>query len=176
MSPVNPINPPDNQTVAVPLSAETVAKLTGLAQRQGQTLETYLQKLAERKAEDGAETNGPANGAAIAPTVAVHLQPDSEQRLRDKAREAGLSLQDYLEELAERDANKGGPNDRLQQEIAWLTNRTPEEIEETRRRLIALSPPPTPIPEGKTLSDMVEGKWPGDETDEQIREALERLS
>ena len=69
--------------------------------------------------------------------------------------------------------------DALQRGLAWLEglkNRTDEEIEEARRRLDALSPPPTPIPEGKTLSDMVEGKWLGDETDEQIREALERLS
>ena len=63
--------------------------------------------------------------------------------------------------------------------LAWaegLKNRTDAEIEEARRRIDALSPPPRPIPEGKTLEDMVMGTWPGDETDEQIREALERLS
>jgi predicted DNA-binding antitoxin AbrB/MazE fold protein len=65
---------------------------------------------------------------------------------------------------------------RLEQELSWLANRSAEAIEEARRRLFALTPPPTPIPEGKTLSDMVEGKWPGDETEEQVREALERLS
>lgn len=64
----------------------------------------------------------------------------------------------------------------LEREIAWLLGRTDADKEETCRRLSALSPPPRPIPEGKTLSDMVEGTWPGDETDEQIREALERLS
>lgn len=67
----------------------------------------------------------------------------------------------------------------LEMAIAWaesLKNRTPEEIEEVRRRLSALSRPPTPIPKGKTLEDMVVGTWPGDETDEQIREALEKLS
>ena len=67
----------------------------------------------------------------------------------------------------------------LEREIAWaesLKHRTPEEIEEARRRIDARSPPPRPLPPGKTLSDMVEGTWPGDETDEQIREALERLS
>lgn len=71
------------------------------------------------------------------------------------------------------------PSSRLEEELAWLEglkNRTAAEIEETRRRLFALSPPPMPIPEGKTLSDMIEGKWPGDETDEQINEALKRLS
>ncbi len=64
----------------------------------------------------------------------------------------------------------------LEREIRWLTSRTPEEIMKTRDELERISRPPTPLPPGKTLSDMVEGKWPGDETDEQIREALEKLS
>ena len=64
----------------------------------------------------------------------------------------------------------------LERELAWLTNRTPEEIEVSRLEVLRKSRPARPLPEGKTLSDMVEGKWPGDETDEQIREALERLS
>jgi len=65
---------------------------------------------------------------------------------------------------------------RLEQELAWLTNRSAEDIKEARCRLFAATPPPTPIPEGKTLSDLVEGKWPGDETEEQVHSALERLS
>ncbi len=67
----------------------------------------------------------------------------------------------------------------LEKAIAWaesLKHRTDAELEEDRRRIYALSPPPRPIPEGKTLADMVEGSWPGDETDEQINEALKRLS
>ena len=32
------------------------------------------------------------------------------------------------------------------------------------------------LPEGKTLEDVVVGMWPGDETDEEIFAALERLS
>lgn len=67
----------------------------------------------------------------------------------------------------------------LQRAIAWaesLKNRTPEQLEADRRRIDALSRPPRELPPGKTLADMVEGTWPGDETDEQIREALERLS
>ena len=175
---MSPVKPVENQTVAVPLSTETVVKLTGQAQRQGQTLEIYLQQLAQRKAEGSAEAAVSANGAATvaATTITVHLQPESEQTLREKARQAGLSLEVYLEKIAEREANRRGDPTRLEQEMAWLTNRTPEEIEATRQRLLATSRPPRPIPEGKTLSDMIEGKWPGDETDEQIREALERLS
>jgi len=65
---------------------------------------------------------------------------------------------------------------KLEQEIAWLENRQLNDVEATRRRLFGLTSNPTPIPEGKTLSDMVEGQWPGDETDKQVRESLERLS
>lgn len=60
--------------------------------------------------------------------------------------------------------------------IEWLKNRTPEEIQRTRDEVMKASRPARPLPPGKTLDDMVKGKWPGDETDEQIREALERLS
>jgi predicted DNA-binding antitoxin AbrB/MazE fold protein len=64
----------------------------------------------------------------------------------------------------------------LERAIAKMMNRTPEEIEATRTRLFQQSRPPREIPEGKTLEDMICGKWPGDETDEQILEALEKLS
>jgi hypothetical protein len=60
--------------------------------------------------------------------------------------------------------------------IARLNNRTPNEIAAARDRLLASSPEPLPIPEGKTLSDVIMGKWPGDETDEEVNLALERLS
>ncbi len=60
--------------------------------------------------------------------------------------------------------------------FAQATNRTPEEVAAARARLIQASPPPRELPEGKTLEDVVMGKWPGDETDEQIFEALRKLS
>jgi predicted DNA-binding antitoxin AbrB/MazE fold protein len=68
------------------------------------------------------------------------------------------------------------PNARLEKELAWLANRTADDIERTRHEILSASRPPLPIPAGKTLFDMVEGQWPGDETDEEIREALERIS
>ena len=49
----------------------------------------------------------------------------------------------------------------LEQELAWvesLKHRTDAEIEEARHRLSALSRPPAPIPEGKTLEDIVVGQ------------------
>ena len=64
----------------------------------------------------------------------------------------------------------------LDRAIAKMMNRTPEEIEATRARLFAEMVPPREIPEGKTLEDMICGKWPGDETDEEVLRALEKLS
>lgn len=64
----------------------------------------------------------------------------------------------------------------FEEAFAQATNRTPEEIAAARSRLIQASPPPRELPEGKTLEDVVMGKWPGDETDEQIFEALRKLS
>jgi len=65
---------------------------------------------------------------------------------------------------------------RLEAAITRMTHRTPEEIAAVRERLLAVTPPPRELPEGTTIFDAVLGKWPGDETDEQIVAALEKLS
>ena len=51
-------------------------------------------------------------------------------------------------------------------------NRTPEEVAENRRRTMSKGRPARPLPPGKTLEDVTVGIWPGDETDEQVREAM----
>jgi|SRR5262245_15542848 len=66
--------------------------------------------------------------------------------------------------------------DYLAEAIQRATSRTAAEIQAAREEIFAQSPEPTPIPPGKTLDDMVMGKWPGDESDEEIRAALEELS
>jgi hypothetical protein len=60
--------------------------------------------------------------------------------------------------------------------LAQALSRTPEQIAEARARVLQASPAPRELPEGKTLEDVVMGQWPGDETDEQILEALRKLS
>jgi predicted DNA-binding antitoxin AbrB/MazE fold protein len=67
-------------------------------------------------------------------------------------------------------------NEALERAIRWLTSRTQEEILAARERILKASRPARPLPEGKTLAEVVQGLWPGDETDEQVREALEKLS
>lgn len=66
--------------------------------------------------------------------------------------------------------------DALAEAIARLNNRTHEEIMAARARVLAASPPPLPLPEGKTMNDVILGQWPGDETDEEVNAALRELS
>jgi hypothetical protein len=68
------------------------------------------------------------------------------------------------------------PFQTYEEALAQAMNRTSEEIADARTRVLQASPVPRQIPEGKTLEDMILGQSPGDETDEQIFEALERLS
>ncbi len=66
--------------------------------------------------------------------------------------------------------------DMLRQGAEWLTRRTDDEVRAARQRIFAASPAPRDLPAGKTVLDVVEGKWPGTETDAEIRDALDRLS
>jgi hypothetical protein len=64
----------------------------------------------------------------------------------------------------------------LDDAVSRLNSRTPEQLAEARRRLFDASADPLPVPDGKSLVDMIAGHWPGDESDEQIHDALEKLS
>ena len=70
----------------------------------------------------------------------------------------------------------GGEESALDRALAAMRNRTPEQIAEAQARAIAMYPPRRSPPPGKTLADVIVGKWPGDETDEQIQAALDELS
>jgi hypothetical protein len=110
-------------------------------------------------------------------SVLVQLTPEIEKRLRQQANGRGESLETYLRFLVEKEA--GGASevaDNLTQGLIWLTKRGAEEIQAAQQRILQSSPPPRELPAGKTLIDMVEGKWPGSETDAEIREALDRMS
>lgn len=66
--------------------------------------------------------------------------------------------------------------DAFNRAMAKMMNKTPEEKAAARTRLYQQSRAPREIPEGQTLNDVVYGKWPGTETEDEILEALEKLS
>lgn len=117
----------------------------------------------------------------------INISSETEKTLIEMALRNGQNVADYAGEIIEKQiqaqklfsntngADEDDPN-ALSQAISRMVNRTPEDIAKAQARAIAACRPRNDIPPGKTLFDMVAGKWPGDETDEQIEEALERLS
>lgn len=111
------------------------------------------------------------------PSITVQLSPEAEQQLRLLASRQGKSLEAYLGQLAEREATaeSNGPN-LLEQGRTGIQQRSSEQIEAARQRIIEATRAPREIPAGQTLLDVIEGKWPGSETDAEIKDALDRLS
>src|SRR4051812_46568971 len=101
--------------------------------------------------------------------VQLHLPPATADQLAKKAKQARLSLEAYLEVLAEKAATGGGEPTALDLSVKRMATRTPEQIMADRERVLRTARPGRPLPEGMTLFDVVEGTWPGDETDEEIR-------
>jgi hypothetical protein len=129
----------------------------------------------------------------IAPVYPIHMQmvvnvsPEAEKILGELAARNGISVPEIAGELLEEklkethtitstDEDGDFDPDALERAIAQMTNRTPEEVEETRARLFQEMEPPRPLPPGKTLADILSGQWPGDETDEEVLAALAKLS
>lgn len=121
----------------------------------------------------------------------VNVSPEIENQLTERAEQIGARVSDYagfllekkLQEDTETEKINGRSNEDLDEDpyaldhaIAKLLSRTPEEVEQARERILRASRPPRPLPEGKTFVDVVCGQWPGDETDEEVFEALKRLS
>lgn len=80
-----------------------------------------------------------------------------EQELEEEAARRGQTLEELTKQSLMRTLIEGLKDRPVPQSLADLKP----------RRL----PPP-----GKTAMEMVKGKWPGDETDEEINKALEELS
>jgi len=87
-----------------------------------------------------------------------------------------VSLPEGCEVSVEPNNQQDGEPTALELAIRRLNSRTPEQIAADRERILARSRPARPLPPGKTWIDMVVGQWPGDETDEEIFEALRKLS
>lgn len=110
------------------------------------------------------------------PVVAIRLRVESEEKLRDMASNAGLSLESFLEEIIEREAAADTAKDLIAEATDRIRSRTPDQLREDRERILGLTPEPRPLPECKTLFDVVEATWPGDESEERVRASLVELS
>lgn len=107
------------------------------------------------------------------PAITVELPSSTQARLRLLAERRGETLEVYIRNLAEREADTA---DIVAQGIEWLRNRTPAEVQAARERIFAASSAPRELPPGETILEVVVGKWPGTETDAEVQAALEKLS
>lgn len=94
-------------------------------------------------------------------TITIDLSPAVEQDLREAAADRGIEPAALLENLLSRELRQ-------------------ESLKRLKGRKVAQSitdlKPRRPTPEGSTPLAEVVGKWPGTESDEEIRKALNELS
>ena len=114
-------------------------------------------------------------------TLVLNLPPYTEQKLQELASQHSQDLADYALGVIQShvEASVGGPDsDRslFEEAVARMTGRTREQIAEAQDRASAVIRPGKPLPEGKSILDAVAGKWPGDESDQEVAEALRKLS
>ena len=109
-------------------------------------------------------------------TVAVELPAATVSKLRAKAETAGQPLESYIAALANLGTDDTPQPDLLAEAVKKLTTRTPDQVLADRATVLATARRGRALPAGKTLFDVVEGTWPGDESDAEIQRALERLS
>jgi hypothetical protein len=119
--------------------------------------------------------------------VTIDLTPEEVAYLQAIAGKEGLELAEYAGRLVRNHLplrsteptatnNESDEADPLSIAVARMTNRSPEDKAAARAHALATYQPRRTLPPGKTFSDVISGKWPGDETDEQINAALEELS
>lgn len=116
--------------------------------------------------------------------LTIQLSPEKEKALHEEANRRGVSMEVYAKVLVEEHLPANGAAageeesdpEALSRAVLAMTSRTPEQINAAQEKAEALIKPGRPLPPGKTIFDVVAGKWPGDETDDEIARVLERLS
>jgi hypothetical protein len=94
-------------------------------------------------------------------TISIELPPELEAQLGDPAAKEGCQPEDYVREIVRRQL--------LHPELQAMKHRKrPKSLAELEARI--------PSPPGSNGLAEIAGKWPGKETDEEIRQALEELS
>ena len=158
----------------VTLPPETEKKIIALAAQKSVDPASLIALLVEKELGEQ-ETLTPANGVGHTPEQKKAAQ---ERAIREFTSgielPPGVSAQEVMDALRGDGTDDDDP-DALKKATEKNTKRTPEEREAIRQELLKAIPSPLPIPQGKTVFDMF-FRVRGDETEEQVYEALQRLS
>jgi hypothetical protein len=116
-------------------------------------------------------------------SLMLELPQEMESALTARAEREGVELPQLIARLLQQGLaiydGKGDPDGdplALSRAIAQIRTRSPQEKEDISHRILAQARQPKALPQGKTLSDMVVGKWPGTETEPEIAQLLQELS
>jgi hypothetical protein len=94
-------------------------------------------------------------------SIQIELPPEVEARLYEQAARQGQAAAEYIRHVVERELMR-------QALLALKDRRAPRSLADLKARL--------PSPPGTSWLEQVRGQWPGDETDEELYEALEKMS
>jgi hypothetical protein len=108
--------------------------------------------------------------------ITIELPADVAAQFRALAELVRLTPEACLAALVARTVARAATMHHSENALEWNANRTAKELAADREEIFANSRPPRPLPPGKTLADVVEGTWPGDETDEEVQAFLDRIS
>lgn len=107
-------------------------------------------------------------------TVTIHIPEEKEAAFRDAhARGDRERLRHLLGDLADHAILE---DDLLECALRQVRDETPEERTLRIAAARAKVRPGQTLPRGQKLDDAVFGRWPGTETDDEVRAALDRLS
>lgn len=149
-------------------------KIIALAAQKSVDPASLVASLVEKELSEQ-ETLTPANDVGHTPEQKTAAQERAIREFKSGIElPPGVSAQDVMDALRVDGTDNDDP-DALKKATERITNRTPEEREAIRQELLKAIPEPLPIPEGKTVFDMF-FRIRGDETEEQVYEALQRLS
>ncbi len=115
-------------------------------------------------------------------SLTIELSVETEVAIKELAAQSGRQPEDYAKDLLTEQIEIK----RLQTDIddpqyfsralAQMKTRTPTETAAVREKMFRLAKPPRHLPENESIIDVVFGKIPGDETDEEVFTALQKLS
>jgi hypothetical protein len=116
-------------------------------------------------------------------SVMLELPQEVETALAARAEREGVAVPQLITQLLQQglavydgDGDPDGNPLALARAISQIRNRSQAEHDENQRRVLAGARQACPVPHGKSLTDIVVGKWPGTETDQEISQILEELS
>ncbi|CAN5304238.1 hypothetical protein BH11PLA2_BH11PLA2_39070 [soil metagenome] len=111
--------------------------------------------------------------------ITLQVPPAVKSRMVAKAKECSLDVDTWLSEVMTYLSSDDYRNEREAFDAAMehLRSRTPADAEAGLARMLSKAPPIRKVSPGKCIDDMLgRQKWPGNDTTQEVNDALEKVS